>query len=562
MISTSRITSDFDIELQLGSWWFYTALNLMNDNGLLAPPGIPVIIESVKITFEPDWDLEIKVLGFAIPVYAKAELSPDGSELIFNTSFPQIGEKRIPFGALKGLSQPPVLRKLPGDEEHEDVMCILANLDIHAETQKEDRLPAGEFVARGNPDDAQSFLPLGKDIAFGMNKSAFKRFANNIWHTNLRASDGSHPLPDEDNKKGEWSKVSMKPEKDKIRIILEGDIPVDSPIIDLVPDPHVTITLILTPSLKDGKLSFSIETETDIDTGLLGDLFGGLAGAAAGAIIGLVIGLITGGILAGVLIGAGIGLVVGVIVIEIGEAIAEGYVQNEMKAKINGKEIPEAHCCDAGIVNRAKVQTEGFNLSVLDSIPTSIPIYTENPEDEFLYKRSLLVTSLYDEIKLNGTGFAVAGMSGVAELFLPEVVSIVSSEYAGDELISLKYRRSNGSTQDLPVQEVFQRTGEAELKAPFKLAEQPEDSDLRIPGGKLACVCLKPKKIHRVDTVVEEIMFENGLKLKVKDAVALQDAAAIVIKGYQLIHPKDSDPYFRAKADDSEDNNFESLEEY
>ncbi len=562
MISTTRITSDFDIELQLGSGWFFTALSIMNDNGLLAPPGIPVVIQDVNITFEPGWDLEIRILGFAIPLFAKASLSDDGSELIFETNIPDIGEKRIPFGALKGLAHPPVLRKLPGDEDHEDVICILANLDIRAESQNDELLPEGEFVERGDPEQAQSFLPAGKDVIFGMNRKTFKRFANNIWHTTLRADDGTHPLPDADNKKGEWSKVTMKPEKGRIRITLEGDIPLDSPIIDLVPDPHVTITLLLTPSLSDGRLSFSIETETDIDTGLLGDLFGGLAGAAAGAIIGLVIGLITGGILIGVLIGAGIGFVVGVIVIEVGEAIVEGIVQNEMKARIDGDEIPDVNCCDGGIVRIAKVNSEGFNLSVLDAVPTSIPIYSGNPEDELLYVRSLLVTSVYDEMDINGSGFAVAGMSGAGEAFLPETVSIVSSAYEGDMLKSLTYMRSDGETQEISAEEVYERALEAELRPPFKVLPRPDDSALRTPAGRIACVCLTPQKIHRVDTVVEEIMFDNGLKLKVKDAVALQDAGATYLKGYQLIHPSDGDPYFRAKADDTTENNFESLEEY
>ncbi len=562
MITTSRISSGFDIELQLGSRWFFTALNLMNENGLLAPPGLPVVIEDVKITFEPDWDLEIRIVGYAIPVFAKAELSEDGSELVFNTSIPQIGEKRIPFGALNGLAEPPVLAKLPGDADHEDVICILANMNIHAEPQSAERLPEGEIVERGNAEDAQSFLPSGKDIAFGMGRSTFPRFGNNIWHTNLRAADGSHPLPDAENKKGDWASVSMRPDNGKIRIVLEGDIPADSPLIDIIPDPHVTITLILTPTLNDGKLSFSIETETDVDMGLLGDLFGGIAGGFAGAIIGLIIGIVTGGILVAIVVGAGIGFVLGVIVIEVGEVIVEGIVQNEIKAMIEGEELPEVHCCQSNIVNIAKPSAEGFNLSVLDAIPTSIPIHTENPEDEILYKRSLLVTSFYDDMQLNSDGFGVAGTSGVGEKFLPETVSIIDARYEDGQLISLTYRRSDGEEQELPVEEVFARAAEAELKAPFRIFQKPEDSTLRVPEGKLACACLKPSKIKQDKTIVEEIQFENGMKLKVPDAIALQDAAAIVVTGYQLIRPKDYNSYYRAKADFFKDNNFESLEKY
>ena len=67
MITTSRISSGFDIELQLGGRWFFTAINLLNEHGLLGPPGLPIIITNVQISFEADWDLEITILGLPDP---------------------------------------------------------------------------------------------------------------------------------------------------------------------------------------------------------------------------------------------------------------------------------------------------------------------------------------------------------------------------------------------------------------------------------------------------------------------------------------------------------------
>ena len=58
MIDTERISSDFDIELQLGGGWFETALNVLADHDLLLP-GTPVAINSVTVIFEDDWDLLI-----------------------------------------------------------------------------------------------------------------------------------------------------------------------------------------------------------------------------------------------------------------------------------------------------------------------------------------------------------------------------------------------------------------------------------------------------------------------------------------------------------------------
>lgn len=559
MITTTRITSGFDIELQLGGRWFFTAIDLLNEHGLLAPPGLPVVITDVQISFEPGWDLRIDVLLFPDPIFARAELNAAGTELILTTSLPQIPPRSIPFGALSNLAAPPMLVKLAGDAEHEPALALLANLDIQAGPQSEEPLPAGQFLPRGNAADAQSFLPLGKDIAFGMGQATYARFANNIWHTNLRAADGSHPLPDAENERGAWSRVTMVGENGRLRLQLEGDIPIDSPIIDLVPDPHVTITLLLTPTVVDGKLSFSIETETDVDTGLLGDLFGGIVGGLAGGIIGFVVGLFTGGILAAVLIGAGVGFVAGIIVIEIAEVVVEGIVQREIKAKIDGAQLPDVHCCHESIVQIARPASDGFNLSLLDAIPSSIAIRTENPEDELLYKQSLLVTSIYDDLTANANGFGVAGSSGTDERFQPEVVSLVSARYDGDRLAALTYQRSNGQQQELPIEDVFARAAAGELQAPFKIFEQPESATLRIPEGQLACVCLRPVAIRRQNTVVQEFEFDNGVRLRVPDAVALQDAATLSVSGYQLIHPRGYNAYFRARADSSQDNNLESL---
>lgn len=70
-------------------------------------------------------------------------------------------------------------------------------------------------------------------------------------------------------------------------------------------------------------------------------------------------------------------------------------------------------------------------------------------------------------------------------------------------------------------------------------------------------VCLQPTRIGRKNTIIREFEFGNGARLRVPDAVALQDAA--VLRGYQLIHPRNYHPHFRAPADASVANNLESL---
>jgi hypothetical protein len=556
MIRSQRIASGFDVELHIGAGWFRSAIDLLIEKKIISVPGLPIIITDVQITFEPGWDLRIEVLGLAEPVFASATLNDSGTQLSLAFSRPEIPPRVIPFGALTNLSGKPVLVKRAGDAEHEAALVVLANLRLQTPSQSDSPLSVADLITqtRGNADNAISILPKGQHIAFGMGKETYQRFANNIWHTELRANDGSHPLPDATDKKGDWKKVTMTGSNGKIVIKLEGEVP-----IDLWPDADVTITLTLTPSVVNEKLTFSITTDTNVDTGILGDIFAFFGGGLAGGIIGFVIGLITGGILAGVLIGAAIGAVVGVIVLEIAEVVIEGMVQKQINAKIDGKPIAMVHCNELGIVQLATPPSDGFDLAILDSIPSSIAIHNDTTQAEPLYKRSLLVTSKYDEFVADSNGFAVAGQSGVDERFQPMVASLIAATYTGNELQSLRFRTLNGSEQTLTKAEVLARAEAGELKAPFKLFAKPEDASLRIPEGKLACVCLKPVAIKQMTSVVEEIEFENGVRLKVPDAIQLQDAGALIVQGYQLIHPLDYSAYYRAKADFYKDNNFESL---
>lgn len=557
-MQTPRISSGFDVELQLGAGWFRTAIELLLEKGVIDTGGLPVVITDLTVIVDPDWDLllEVAVLG---PVRVSTELSADGSELTLTTDNPLIPPQVVPFGALKGLAGPPVKVTVAGDGDHQNAIALLANLDIHAEPQSGPPRADGDPLPRGEATAARSFLENGEDAAFGLGAVTMERFANDIWHTQLRADDGTHPLPDQDNDRGEWARVTGRCRNGRLEFVLEGDIPVDSPLIDVVPDPHVEITLTLTVTLDQGRLVFSIDTDTDVDTGLLGDLFGGLVGAAAGAIIGLVVGLFTGGILFAVLLGAGIGFVVGVIAIEVVEYVVEGIVQREIRARIDGQPVPDVLCCEGGVVQIATPSTDdGFNLSVLDSLPSSISVHDESPVGEPLFRQNLLVSTTYDDVTVDADGFGAAGTSGTLELFEPEVVAIRSFDYTGDRLESITYDRG-GTSQVLPLPEVLDRIAEVGVQPPLKLRPRPAEADLHLPGGRLATVCLRPTRIRRRRTIIEEFEFGNGARLRVPDAVALQDAGVIVLPGYQLIHPRGSQPYFRAPADPETDNNLESL---
>lgn len=164
----------------------------------------------------------------------------------------------------------------------------------------------------------------------------------------------------------------------------------------------------------------------------------------------------------------------------------------------------------------------------------------------------------YDDVTVDTDGFGAAGLSGPNEISEPEVVSISSFDYVDDQLRSITYRRGSAD-QTLELQEVLDRVAESGLRPPLRIVPKPADASLHLPNGKLALVCLEPTRVRRKDTIIQEFEFGNGARLRVPDAVALQDAGAIVFRGYQLIHPRNYHPYFRAPADSFTANNLESL---
>jgi hypothetical protein len=559
MIDTTRIRTGFDVELLLGAGWFRTALQGLADIGTLLgedppPPATPnsvVVITAVEIIVVPaDWDLRVNLTvdGFPVTVLARLSLNEDGTELIIETDLPGVGIM-LPFDVLHDLAGPPTLTKVPGEDGLAPAIAVLANLDIRSSPQFGDPLPPGEHEPRGEPLLAQSFLSDDMDIAFGMGRDTFPRLANDIWHTELTAEDGSHPLPNEDDPKGTWKIVRLEPQAGLIRLTLLGEVP-----IDLWPDAAVTVEIDLRPSIANGVMTFEMQVDSDVDTGILGDILAGLA-------FGLV------GLLVGSLFGGGIGFVVGVIVLEVVEVIIEGRVERKVRAEFEqGPPGPVLSCRDNDMVVEAFPRSnDGIALGPLNAIPRSIPFFTDQPDP--VHERTLVVNANYAETVVDGSGFAAAGTATIGEWRQPLPVTLVDRQRAlagavEGELTALVYQAEDDVLHELALDEVLVRVEEGEIVTPLRLIPLPVEADVALLGRRLAPVCLTPTNVRRAETVVTDIRFSTGLDLRVSEAVLLQDAGALVVRGVQLIHPRDADPYFRAFADATVENNFENLPQF
>ena len=561
MLDTTRIRTGFDVELLLAAEWFRIALQGLADNGALVdgdlpPPATPnsvIVITTVDIVFdEPGRDLRVLLTidGLPITLLATLTLSANGTELIIETDIPGVG-KTIPFDVLGDLDGVPVLTKVQGIGGFAPAVAVLANLDLRASPQTAD--PDDE-TPRGEPMLLESFLPTGQDLAVGLGRDTFPRLANDIWHTQLREDDGSHPLPNADDPKGTWKVVRMEPLDGRIRLTLLGEVP-----IDLWPDAKVTVEIVIRPIIVDGAVTIEIEVDSDVDTGILGDILAGLSFGLVGLLIGLLLGA--------AFVVAGIAFILGVIVLEIVEVIVEGKVRRAIRAEFEQQGLaPVLSCTGDSVLGEALPRPEdgGISLRVLDAIPRSIPIATDEPDP--LHERTVLVTTTFSEALVSGSGFAATGTASVVETRQPLSVMLVDRRRAlGDAqgieggLEALTYRTEDSALHELELDEVLLRVAEADLDTPIQVVPLPDGADVALLGRRLASVCLTPTNVRRRETIVTDIRFSTGLDLRVPEAVMLQDVGALVVRGVQLIHPDNAEPYFRAFADETVDNNFESL---
>lgn len=572
MIDTTRIRTGFDVELNLGTGWFQTTLQALADAGRLFPQDAPppfepdaeVTIESVDILLDGEQDLsfEATIAGAAHTVLASLSIDEgdEGTELRMDTDIPGVSTT-VPFDAVDDVAGVPTLVKVAGGGGFDAAFAVLANLDIRASPQSAEPLPGGEHLPRGEVGLAQSFLPTGRDLAVGIGSDSFPRFANDVWHGALRAEDGKHPLPNEEDPKGSWTAVRLHPQEGRFRLTLLGTVP-----IDFFPDGTVTVTVDLEPRIDGGGLAFDLSIDTDIDTGLLGDLFAALIGG----LTGLIVGAFTGG----VLLGPATGAILGVIALEVAEVIIDDKVRKLVRASLREEPHTAVLACDDDVIVEAVPHPDepsGIALGPLTAMPRSIVVGRFRPD--LLHTKFVLVTTDFAEITCNGSGFAAAGAAHATERFVPRRASLLRREVVtceeGDERVELVYGTADPEAEQgaevevrLAFDEVVERAERGALTPPLELRFMLADADVTLLDSRVPSVCLRPTNVRRREAVVTDIRFSTGLELTVPEAVRLQDAGALILQNLQLIHPRNTNPYYRSFADGNIENNFENLPSY
>ncbi|MGC9472501.1 MAG: hypothetical protein ACP5D1_13290 [Bacteroidales bacterium] len=557
MIDHTRILTGYDIEVLLGAGYFLTIFEGAYDAGEI-PDRIPTddqggfvsVGKPISVTILPDGtknpqgvtaDIELVIpvqlvdwndviIGMALAIetdqvkmeYRYLDETTRGLIAFFGliTGQPDMLEKietqlannlnrSIPMDFTGNNVAEMKVRKVPEENGFQSAYGLYLNLNLKIASQ--DQPPEQDFIPRGDMGLAKSFLPAHRTFVVGIDKKTFNRMANDMWHGFGELKDNGtwhHPVKDKDKKVGEYRSVSITPKDGKLKVTVKSVY-----FINNWPDADITATFLFTPRIENGKLLYDIKlTEFDADTGLLGDFLAFLIGGLLGALIGAFFGPV------GIAIGAAIGGVGGIATIEITEAVLEGQYDDRAEEEAKDADV----------------------TSAFSAFPVRKRLFTDD-RDPF-YHRHYEVVSHFDEANIDRDGMSLAGHAVMEQVNEPVETMIIdkkreASHDSWNGLASLKYRLASIGEVEMPIGEVLRR----------------------IPMKQIQCVRMRPRAVRRKETIVTDIQFESRVDFHVHETVALQDAGGLVLTGFRLIHPKKTNPYYRAWADHRIENNFESL---
>ncbi|MEE9378358.1 MAG: hypothetical protein V3V33_10020 [Candidatus Lokiarchaeia archaeon] len=411
-------------------------------------------------------------------------------------------------------------RKISGSDGYQDAFGLYANLNIRTiRANPFVSFDIDQYIDRGTLINGISFLPNDRSFAVGFSKDTFQRFENDAWNNlAVQHPNGYYyfPVMDGDEVVGNFTDLDIILKNGFIKVIIKMKI-----IIDNWPDANVTAVFRYIPRISNGVLTVDMELrDFDADTGLLGDFLGFLIGTLFFSLIGFLTGE-----LGGAAILAAFGGVGGVITVEITEdVLADKFGEDAVEDR------------SIGIDN------------AFETFPVRNRIFADQ-KDPF-YNLWYVLVNYYDEVNINSNGMSLAGHALIETENEPTHVTVIDKERgesadSWNGFLTLIYRMERAGNIILPILEVLQR----------------------IQRNELAQVFLTPTHIHRKFSMVSDIQFNSGLDLHVAESVALQDAGVIHVNGYQLIHPlklhlrynRIPNPYYRARANESKDDNFESL---
>lgn len=258
MINNARISSGYDIEVNIGSQYLKNVLNAALEANTFNVPFVNIsgITSVVIIPNNPDYNLELTIEHdsnlFASPINLLFELSIGEN----NSSLSHYGDINgynigsIPLDGLNFSNSNVVdyeFRVLPGNSTYQNSYGIYLNIDLSI-------MPIGfpdiPNVARGDINNIHSIIPHNKDFAIGFSKASFERFANDMWH---EMSDDNY-IDEIEGADFRFKNIQIIPKTNYIETKLELE-----KIIDNFWDPTINVDANLSVNLVNGDVVNHVE---------------------------------------------------------------------------------------------------------------------------------------------------------------------------------------------------------------------------------------------------------------------------------------------------------------
>jgi hypothetical protein len=223
--------------------------------------------------------LTLELLDISGPLIDAAETqTDDNGNPIFSkadtlASLKQQIDRTVPFSAAGGGKIAAIaLKKFFADDETPNAIGVYINLVLQNGPKSTDLLPE-----RGNVDDAQNFLPMDSQMAFGFARETYKRLGDDLFQKMAVPKEGApdefeYPLLQDGERKGKIKSISVRPE---IRIppgpggnptftnILVIDVHGEYEIENFFdPDFHFLIRLV--PIQNNGLLDFDLDFDLQL----------------------------------------------------------------------------------------------------------------------------------------------------------------------------------------------------------------------------------------------------------------------------------------------------------
>lgn len=161
------------------------------------------------------------------------------------------------------------MQKLPGNDTHQNAICMYLNLNLR------DGPVEDSFLAeRGDTAKALNFLTNDKDLAFGMPGSIYFKLANDAFQklaeeTSKNSGIFRYPLRNNLNDKsgeitGKFTSVSIFADSGNFIIKISGEYFIDTPVVDIVPDPSFDVYIYCIPIITNGVITWKFDYDFDI----------------------------------------------------------------------------------------------------------------------------------------------------------------------------------------------------------------------------------------------------------------------------------------------------------